>query len=106
LFFGRVDLGGAMARHLVIAVVLLFAAACGGDGDDPPPTTTSAPVTAPPETTPTTVAAPTHTVEPGDTLFLLARRFGTSVEAIAQANGISDPNAIEVGQVLQIPPAP
>lgn len=95
-----------MARQIAVAVVLLFTAACGGDGDDPPPTTTSAPVTAPPETTPTTAAVTTHTVEPGDTLFLIAQRFGTSVEAIAQANGISDPNVIEVGQVLQIPPAP
>lgn len=61
--------------------------------------------TAPPETTPTT-AALTHTVQPGDTLFLIANHFGTSVEAIAQANGIADPNVIEVGQVLQIPQSP
>lgn len=96
-----------MVRRFAIAVAVLVGGACGGDGDEPPATTTTAPVTtATPETTPTTAALPTHTVQPGDTLFLIAQRFGTSVDAIAKANGISDPNVIEVGQVLQIPPAP
>jgi LysM repeat protein len=45
----------------------------------------------------------TYTVETGDTLFGIAGRFGTSVTAIAEANGLSDPNYIYVGQQLTIP---
>jgi murein DD-endopeptidase MepM/ murein hydrolase activator NlpD len=49
-----------------------------------------------------------YTVQRGDTLFSIARRFGTSVDAIARLNRIANPNRINVGQVLQIPgrPAP
>jgi predicted chitinase/LysM repeat protein len=44
-----------------------------------------------------------YTVQPGDTLSGIASRYGTSVGAIAQANGISNPNLIQVGQQLTIP---
>ncbi|HHV56048.1 MAG TPA: LysM peptidoglycan-binding domain-containing protein [Firmicutes bacterium] len=44
------------------------------------------------------------TVRPGDTLFLLARRYGTTVAALRAANPqITDPNRIQVGQRLCIP---
>ena len=44
-----------------------------------------------------------HVVQPGETLGTLARRWNTSVSAIAEANGITNPNVIRVGQVLRIP---
>jgi LysM repeat protein len=44
-----------------------------------------------------------YTVQPGDTLWSIALRFGTTVEAIAQLNNISNPNLIFPGQVLLIP---
>lgn len=44
-----------------------------------------------------------YTVVAGDTLFKIARQFNTSVQAIAQANNIANPNLIIIGQVLQIP---
>jgi len=47
--------------------------------------------------------ARTYTVQPGDTLFLIARRFGTTVERLVQANNIADPDLINAGQVLIIP---
>jgi LysM repeat protein len=49
-----------------------------------------------------------YTVQWGDTLYSIARRYGTTVQAIAQANGIVNPSLIRVGQVLCIPswPAP
>ena len=44
-----------------------------------------------------------HTVQPGENLFRIALRYGTTVEAIAQANGITNPTLIYVGQKLIIP---
>ncbi|MFN8597496.1 MAG: LysM peptidoglycan-binding domain-containing protein [Anaerolineae bacterium] len=44
----------------------------------------------------------THTVQSGDTLFSLARRYGTTVEALRTANRLSG-DLIYVGQVLIIP---
>jgi murein DD-endopeptidase MepM/ murein hydrolase activator NlpD len=44
-----------------------------------------------------------HVVESGDTLFNIAQRYGSTVEAIAEANGITNVNLLEVGQELIIP---
>ncbi|MGQ9599023.1 MAG: LysM peptidoglycan-binding domain-containing protein [Anaerolineae bacterium] len=44
-----------------------------------------------------------HIVRPGDTLYSIARRYGTTVWAIAAVNGLRDPNYIYVGQRLIIP---
>ncbi len=44
-----------------------------------------------------------YTVQPGDTLTRIAARFGTTVGAIVEANGLTNPNLIYVGQVLVIP---
>ncbi len=46
---------------------------------------------------------PVYEVQPGDTLYRIAERFGTTVEAIVAANGIEDPSRIDVGQKLIIP---
>ncbi len=45
----------------------------------------------------------TYTVQPGDTLSAIAERFGVTVAAIVEANGIEDPNLIFPGQELVIP---
>jgi LysM repeat protein len=45
----------------------------------------------------------THTVVAGDTLSGIAKEYGTTVEAIVAANGISNPELIVIGQVLSIP---
>ncbi len=47
-------------------------------------------------------ATTTYTVAPGDTLSLVAGRFGTSVEAIMALNGLVDPDALAAGQVLTV----
>jgi len=44
-----------------------------------------------------------HVVGWGETLFSIARNYGTSVEAISAANGIADPTRIYAGQRLTIP---
>lgn len=48
-------------------------------------------------------AAATYTLQPGDTLGAVARRHGVSVDALARANRIADPNRVFAGQVLTIP---
>ncbi len=72
-----------------------------------PPTNPTTPV---PPTNPTTPVPPatgqtTYAVQRGDTLSAIARRFGVTVQAIASANNIANPNLIYVGQVLIIPGA-
>ena len=44
-----------------------------------------------------------YIVRSGDTLYSLARRHGTTVETITEANHLPDPNYIRVGQGLIIP---
>ncbi len=44
-----------------------------------------------------------YTVRAGDTLYSIARRYGVTVQRIASANRITNPNLIRVGQVLIIP---
>lgn len=43
-----------------------------------------------------------YTVRSGDTLWLLSRRFGTTVDAIKRLNGLTSDN-LQIGQVLRIP---
>lgn len=50
-----------------------------------------------------TASATTYTVKSGDTLGGIAAHCGVSVNDLAEANNISDPNKIYVGQVLTIP---
>ena len=45
----------------------------------------------------------TYIVQFGDTLSLIAQRFGVTMEALQAANGIINPNRIEIGQSLIIP---
>jgi len=44
-----------------------------------------------------------HVVQVGETLYQIARRYGTTVAALTQANAIPDPDRIEVGDTLVIP---
>jgi murein DD-endopeptidase MepM/ murein hydrolase activator NlpD len=48
---------------------------------------------------------PVYVVQAGDTLFSIAERFGSTVEAIVAANDIADASLIRVGQRLVIPTA-
>ncbi len=48
-------------------------------------------------------ASSDYVVQRGDTLARIAAEHGTTVKALAEANGITDPNRIYVGQELVIP---
>ena len=46
---------------------------------------------------------PIYVVQSGDTLNSIALRFGISADDLQSANGITDPNALDIGQRLVIP---
>lgn len=49
-------------------------------------------------------ASPQYTVQQGDSLAKIAKKLGySSPKELAQANGIKNPNLIQIGQVLSIP---
>jgi peptidoglycan DL-endopeptidase LytF len=50
-------------------------------------------------------AAQTVTVADGDTLWAIAQRLGTTTDALAQANGLDDPNHLALGAHLVVPAA-
>ena len=59
--------------------------------------------------TPTPIPAPTsttivenYTVRNGDTLGAIAARYDLSIEELMKLNGLSNPNALQIGQVLQV----
>ncbi|MBA8827903.1 LysM repeat protein/GH25 family lysozyme M1 (1,4-beta-N-acetylmuramidase) [Saccharopolyspora lacisalsi] len=79
-----------------------------GQGAPPP-----APAPEPPAQDPAPAPSPepeprtrNYEVRAGDTVSGIARRFGTTVEAIASASGLADPDEIQVGQILKVPHGP
>jgi murein DD-endopeptidase MepM/ murein hydrolase activator NlpD len=46
-----------------------------------------------------------HLVQPGETLWRIARAYSLPVEALQRANGLADPTQIEAGTLLTIPGA-
>lgn len=67
------------------------------------PTTTTATTT----TTTTTVYQPpiTYVVQRGDTLFGIAQGFQVDMQALMNLNGITNPDHVEAGDELVMPPA-
>ncbi len=74
------------------------------------PTSTSVPPVVAPSGSLTITATPGSTeryiVQRGDTLFIIAQRYGTTVAALVQANNLSNPDRLSIGQELIIPNQP
>jgi LysM repeat protein len=61
---------------------------------------------APEEATPQPTSSPqgiTYTVKPGDSPWSIALEFGVTVEALMEANGLSEDTVLSIGQELIIP---
>lgn len=78
---------------LMLAAGLTFA--CTASNTAAPVASTPAAVVATPQVT--------HAVALGETLALIASRYGVPLDALAAANGITNPSLINVGQQLVIP---
>ncbi|MCD6290249.1 MAG: LysM peptidoglycan-binding domain-containing protein [Anaerolineae bacterium] len=76
-----------VGRELDVDLDAITLRQCWSQGSQPTPTTSEI----------------IHIVQPGEYLSLIAARYGTTVQAIVQANGLSNPNLIYVGQRLIIP---
>lgn len=120
---------GAVRQSATVWLVLLAGLALGGCGrllQPPTPTTvagvtaaptdtarptatrraTFTPVPATPSDTPTPTVTPTpiiYVIKKGDTLIPIARKFGVTVSEIQEANGITDPRRLSIGQEIIIP---
>lgn len=69
-----------------------------------PATATPAPLTPLPTATPTITPTPViYVVQKGDNLLAIARRYGVTLQALQEANGILDPRRLQIGQELIIP---
>lgn len=97
---------GVMTLPAALGAIVIAMAACGGDetGTTPtlppltaPPTSTTIPVT-------TTTLAQFYEIQPGDSLSDIAQRFEVRLEDLIALNGITNPDLIQAGQKLQIPP--
>lgn len=69
-------------------------------------TATTEPTTETPaeETTaPTSEMPDTHTVATGENLYRIGLEYGVSWVTLAEINGLSNPNAIKIGQVIKLP---
>ncbi|HEV7293164.1 MAG TPA: peptidoglycan DD-metalloendopeptidase family protein [Devosia sp.] len=69
------------------------------------PTNSSVPTMATAATTPTPANGNTftHTIASGESLYTIARRYDVTTQALVQANGLSSPDKIVVGQTITIP---
>ena len=54
---------------------------------------------------PPAIETPTYTVQGGDTLGAIAKKFNVTVAALVAENNLENPNLIRPGQMLKIPQA-
>ncbi len=99
---------------ILAAVVLTILLVWGHTAEPASPASTATSPTPPSaaEATPTLTLPPTptptpiplaYTVQEGDTLSAIAQRYGITVEEIVSANGLPNPDVLNIGQQLVIP---
>ena len=85
----------------VVSGVLAFAFSRAGSGSETAQTTVPTTVV----TTTTTIAYEPvfYTVQSGDSLFGIAEQYSVSMEEVMRINGITNPDKVFAGQVLELP---
>lgn len=103
-----------VAGLVLLSAALWFLVFSGGGGGGAEVEATTGPTAAATESSsPSPFPSPTaepqtqiYVVTQGDTLSSIARRFGTTVEALVEANELANPDVIVLGQQIIIPPPP
>ena len=103
-----IQLNGIANPNQIFVGQTLILPGTGGVNPTPTPTThapvaTAQPATAVPTAAPTQPVVITYVVQPGDTLYRIALRYGVSLVELAETNNITNYGLIYVGQVLTIP---
>ena len=94
------------ASIALVALAACSASSTSADTTTPAPEATTVAVVATPDVTPTPVSTTVidhYTVRNGDTLSGISFQFNISIDDLMRANGLADPNALQIGQVLSIP---
>lgn len=105
---------GAIASVVAGLLAVTLLASCGRNAPEEGATTLEASIspsstaalvtTLPPTTVPPPTTTPEYIIQQGDSLSIIAERFGVSTQDLANFNGIEDADSIKVGQKLTIPP--
>ncbi len=101
------------AAIAVLSLLLLATSACGRSDESandssvstlPQTVATPAPTVLAQAVTSAPAAEITYVIQAGDSLGLVAQRFGVTLQDLADFNAIADPDSIKEGQELVIPP--
>ena len=87
----------------VFASLAILSALVFDSGDPGTVTTTS--TTVPATTTTALTSVREYTVQPGESLFVIAERFNLSAPALVELNKIKNPDRVAAGTVLKLPPS-
>jgi len=88
-----------------LAAMLVLAACCGDNKATTPTTPLPTVAEGAADVSETTTTLPSvYTVKAGESLTAIAKMFGISVSDLVAFNQLADPNHIEEGQRLKIPP--
>jgi len=103
--WGLVAIGALVLAAAVFGASLIWPRRREADAPSAPPATGASVVSPSPSPPATSTPEPptTYTVQAGDTLSGIAQQYDISTEALVAANGLVDPDVLQIGQVLIIP---
>lgn len=95
-----------LVLSLSLAASAVLGSACGRSADESADSTLPAVQVAGETTVPVTTAPTqvTYVVQAGESLSVIASRFGVDVRTLADFNAIADIDSVKAGQLLSIPP--